>query len=66
MQVSGSLKLIMALLGSSWPFLGPIWSQSDPQFVSPFLYLPFPLEWGAPLSYTLVLCENIDIVSKLE
>ena len=28
MQVFGSLKLSMALLGSSWPLLGPIWSQN--------------------------------------
>ena len=27
----GSLKLSMALLGSSWPLLGPIWSQNGPQ-----------------------------------
>ena len=31
MQVFGSLKLSMALLGSSWPLLGPIWSQNGPQ-----------------------------------
>ena len=31
MQVFGSLKLSMALLGSSWPLLGPIWSQNSPQ-----------------------------------
>jgi hypothetical protein len=31
MQVFGSLKLSMALLGSSWPLLGPIWSQNCPQ-----------------------------------
>ena len=31
MQVFGYLKLLMALLGSSWPFLGPIWSQNGPQ-----------------------------------
>ena len=31
MQVFGYLKLSMALLGSSWPLLGPIWSQNGPQ-----------------------------------
>ena len=31
MQVFGSLKLSMVLLGSSWPLLGPIWSQNGPQ-----------------------------------
>ena len=31
MQVFGSLKLSMALLGSSWPLLGSIWSQNGPQ-----------------------------------
>ena len=31
MQVFGYLKLSMALLGSSWPLLGPIWSQNCPQ-----------------------------------
>ena len=31
MQVFGYLKLLMALLGSSWPLLGPIWSQNGPQ-----------------------------------
>ena len=31
MQVFGSLKLSMALLGSSWPLLGPIWSQNGHQ-----------------------------------
>ena len=31
MQVFGSLKLLLALLGSSWPLLGPIWSQNGPQ-----------------------------------
>ena len=31
MQVFGYLKLSMALLGSSWPLLGPIWSPSGPQ-----------------------------------
>ena len=31
MQVFGFLKLSMALLGSSWPLLGPIWSQNGPQ-----------------------------------
>ena len=30
MQVFGSLKLSMAVLGLSWP-LGPIWSQNGPQ-----------------------------------
>ena len=31
MQVFGYLKLSMALLGSSWPLLGPIWSQNGSQ-----------------------------------
>ena len=31
MQLFGSLKLSMALLGSSWSLLGPIWSQNGPQ-----------------------------------
>ena len=31
MQLFGSLELLMALLGSSWPLLGPIWSQNGPQ-----------------------------------
>ena len=31
MQLFGSLKLLMALLGPSWPLLGPIWSQNGPQ-----------------------------------
>ena len=31
MQVFGYLKLLIALLGSSWPLLGPIWSQNGPQ-----------------------------------
>ena len=31
MQLSGSFKLLIALLGSSWPLLGPIWSQNGPQ-----------------------------------
>ena len=31
MQLFRSLKLLMALLGSSWPFLGPIWPQNGTQ-----------------------------------
>ena len=31
MQLFGSFKLLMALLGPSWPFLGPIWSQNGSQ-----------------------------------
>ena len=31
MQLFGSLELLMALLGSSCPLLGPIWSQNGPQ-----------------------------------
>ena len=31
MQDFGSLKLLVALLGPSWPLLGPIWSQNGPQ-----------------------------------
>ena len=35
MQLFGSLELLMALLGSSWSLLGPIWfqncSQNDPK-----------------------------------
>ena len=31
MQLFGSFKLLIALLGSSWPLLGPIWSQNGPQ-----------------------------------
>jgi len=31
MQVFRFLKLSMGLLGSSWPLLGPIWSQNGPQ-----------------------------------
>ena len=31
MQICGSLKLLMALLGPSWPILGPIWPPNDPQ-----------------------------------
>ena len=31
MQLFGTLKLLMALLGSSWPLLGPIWPQNGPQ-----------------------------------
>ena len=31
MQLFGSLKLLMALLGPSWPLLGPIWSQNGSQ-----------------------------------
>ena len=31
MQDFGSLKLLVALLGSSWHLLGPIWSQNGPQ-----------------------------------
>ena len=30
-QLFGSFKLLIALLGSSWPLLGPIWSQNGPQ-----------------------------------
>ena len=33
MQLFGPLNLLMALLGSSWPLLGPIWSQNGPQNV---------------------------------
>ena len=31
MQLFGSLRILMALLGSSCPLLGPIWSQNGPQ-----------------------------------
>ena len=31
MQDFRSLKLLVALLGPSWPLLGPIWSQNGPQ-----------------------------------
>ena len=31
MQDFGSFKLLVALLGPSWPLLGPIWSQNGPQ-----------------------------------
>ena len=31
MQLFGSFKLLIALLGSSSPLLGPIWSQNGPQ-----------------------------------
>ena len=31
MQILGSLKLLMALLGPSWPLLGPIWPPNGPQ-----------------------------------
>ena len=31
MQLFGSLESLMALLGTSWPLLGPIWSQNGSQ-----------------------------------
>ena len=31
MQLFGSLESVMALLGTSWPLLGPIWSQNGSQ-----------------------------------
>ena len=42
MQLFGSLKLLMSLLGASWPLIGPIWSQNGLQNcpkVVPFLDL---------------------------
>ena len=31
MQIFGSLNLLMAVLGPSWPLLGPIWPKNCPQ-----------------------------------
>ena len=31
MQIFGTFKLLMILLGPSWLFLGPIWPQNGPQ-----------------------------------
>ena len=33
MQLFGSLESLMALLGTSWSLLGPIWSQNGPKSV---------------------------------